>query len=156
MQINEKAVITSLSWRCIVYLAADDGVLRGKVYNSYYNKEFIFEDEYLMLRLLDDLFESLEFPQASFKWRSFENKKPKQIIRRAGSTMNEEISELLKNEKSTFIVNVLYRKNASWQGTITWVEENRIQHFRSAFEMLKLMESAQKKGVVEVVGWDDE
>ncbi len=156
IQNTARAVVTSISSRSIVYLtAADDGILKGQIYNPYYNKAFTFDNEYEMLRGMDDLFESLEFPQACFEWRSFENKKTKQVIRRAEDTMNEDISNLLKNEKTTFVVNVQYRKNATWQGTITWVEENRTQHFRSAFEMLKLMEAAQKDGVTEVISWNE-
>ena len=157
IQNTARATITSISTRSFVYLTAtDDGIMKGQVYNPYYNKAFTFEDEYQMLRVMDDLYESLAFPQACFEWRSFENKKANHTIRKAGTLMDQEISNLVKNEKTTFIVSVQYRKNATWQGTITWVEENRMQHFRSAFEMLKLMEAAQKDGATEVVSWDEE
>lgn len=44
--------------------------------------------------------------------------------------------------KTTFIVRVQYTQNNSWQGTITWNEKNQTQHFRSALEMLHLMDNA--------------
>lgn len=157
IQNAARAAITLISTRNFVYLTtADDGIMKGQVYNPYYDKAFAFEDEYQMICVMDDLYESLAFPQASFEWRSFENKKVNHIIRKAGARMDEEFSKLEKNKKTTFIVSVQYRENATWQGTITWVEENRTQHFRSAFEMLKLMEEAQKDGVTEVVCWDEE
>ncbi len=47
-----------------------------------------------------------------------------------------------KNEEKTFIVTVKSRKNQTWQGTVNWVEEKRIQPFRSALELIRLMDSA--------------
>lgn len=44
--------------------------------------------------------------------------------------------------KGTFTVHIQYRENATWQGEILWVEEKQSSHFRSALEMLKLMDSA--------------
>ena len=42
----------------------------------------------------------------------------------------------------TFIVRVQHRQNSSWQGRITWMEEDRTVQFRSVWEMIKLIESA--------------
>ena len=42
----------------------------------------------------------------------------------------------------TFIVRVQHRQNTSWQGRITWMEEDKTIYFRSVWEMIKLIESA--------------
>ncbi len=42
----------------------------------------------------------------------------------------------------TFIIRVQHRQNSSWQGHVTWMEQNRTIHFRSVWEMIKLIESA--------------
>ncbi len=42
----------------------------------------------------------------------------------------------------TFIVRVQHRQNSSWQGRITWMEENQTLSFRSIWEMVKLIASA--------------
>ena len=47
-----------------------------------------------------------------------------------------------KGKKATFVVQVQYRQNATWQGTVTWLEEGKQSHFRSALELIKLMDSA--------------
>ena len=41
-----------------------------------------------------------------------------------------------------FILNIYNRQNATWQGSVTWVERKEKQQFRSALELLKLIESA--------------
>ena len=52
--------------------------------------------------------------------------------------------------RESFLIQVLDRQNATWQGTVTWTEGKREQPFRSALELLKLMDSVledeKKKG----------
>lgn len=47
-----------------------------------------------------------------------------------------------KMDKATFIINIQYRENATWQGKIVWADKNKTQYFRSALEMMKLIDSA--------------
>lgn len=51
------------------------------------------------------------------------------------------MSEKRKNT-GTFVIKILDRQNATWQGSISWVEEHREQYFRSALELLKLIDGA--------------
>ena len=44
------------------------------------------------------------------------------------------------NSKGTFIVKILNKKNSTWQGSITWVEKQKKQNFRSALEMIKMID----------------
>lgn len=41
----------------------------------------------------------------------------------------------------SFVINVLDNRNHTWQGTITWVESDKKQNFRSALELIELMDS---------------
>ena len=49
-------------------------------------------------------------------------------------------------DAGTFIVRVQQRQNSSWQGRITWVDEDKTVYFRSVFEMMKLIDDALKQG----------
>ncbi|HIQ97443.1 MAG TPA: hypothetical protein IAB26_12895 [Candidatus Limivivens merdigallinarum] len=49
-----------------------------------------------------------------------------------------------RGEKATFLIHVKYRQSATWQGEIAWVERGVKQSFRSALELLKLMDSANE------------
>lgn len=44
--------------------------------------------------------------------------------------------------KGTFVVKVVNTQNATWQGTINWLEGERTEAFRSALELIKLVDSA--------------
>ena len=51
-----------------------------------------------------------------------------------------------RGEKGTFVVHVQYRQNATWQGTVVWADKNKSQQFRSALELMKLIDSALDEG----------
>lgn len=44
-------------------------------------------------------------------------------------------------KEEVFMVQILDRQNTTWQGTITWTESGRKATFRSALELLKLVDS---------------
>uniref|UniRef100_UPI00405709AD hypothetical protein n=1 Tax=Acetatifactor sp. TaxID=1872090 RepID=UPI00405709AD len=46
-----------------------------------------------------------------------------------------------KNTSQSFVIEVKSQENHSWQGTITWVEGKQKEHFRSALEMIRLIDS---------------
>ena len=48
----------------------------------------------------------------------------------------------ITNGNQSFIVTVRSHENATWQGTVQWVEGGEQQNFRSVLELLKLMDSA--------------
>ena len=46
---------------------------------------------------------------------------------------------------STFTIAVLYRRNSSWQGKLTWLETGETERFRSVLELVHLLNSAMTK-----------
>jgi len=52
------------------------------------------------------------------------------------------VRDSIRRRRGTFLLNIYDRQNATWQGTISWVDKNEKQQFRSALELIKLIESA--------------
>ena len=50
--------------------------------------------------------------------------------------------ELARGKAATFEMRVLFRQHASWQGELLWLERDARQSFRSALELITLMDSA--------------
>lgn len=46
-----------------------------------------------------------------------------------------------KSGREAFLVRVLYQENATWQGTVTWVDGKKTYTFRSELELIRLMDS---------------
>ena len=51
-----------------------------------------------------------------------------------------------EGKKATFIVKIEFCQHGTWQGQVTWAEENRTERFRSALELVRLMEEAKASG----------
>jgi len=47
-----------------------------------------------------------------------------------------------KNKEHTFIIDVKSTQNYTWQGTVTWVAEQKKMAFRSTLELIRLLDSA--------------
>ena len=120
-----------------------DGQLRGEFYHSYSESPVVFETAEQMVFHMEELYNSLNFPHPSTNERSFSP------VKKAGAH-NTERDKIMKDEAllskhgdlGTFIVRVQHRQNSSWQGRITWMEQDKTINFRSIWEMIKLIESA--------------
>lgn len=82
---------------------------------------------------MEDLLSDLQMPQSFTAKRSFSA-----VQRPAGDYSIKRSTGGL----ATFNVRVVFRQNASWQGTVRWAETGQEDSFRSALELLFLMHSA--------------
>lgn len=110
----------------------------GTFYNLYYGAEMPFENLTRLLLLMEDLMDELDFPQASVKSKRFgrERKEPERY------SIPDLPPKPAQEALATFKVKVLFRQGASWQGKVEWLEEGMETSFRSALELIKLMDSA--------------
>lgn len=116
----------------------------GRLVNPFEKEPMEFSGVLDMAERMEALFDRLAFPQASFRYRSFrvEKKPQSNHPREVHRYMDEIIFENERGEKATFIVQVQFRQNATWQGTIRWTDKKKVQRFRSTLEMIKLMDDA--------------
>lgn len=59
---------------------------------------------------------------------------------------------------ASFLIQVQFRQNATWQGSIQWLDQKKAQRFRSTLELIQLMDSAldaQTPGEDVLAGWND-
>ena len=116
-----------------------DKNLAGTFYNQYYGEEIPFGNLTRLLLLLEDMMDEMECPQASIRSRRFgtaaKDAERKSLIGGLQMKANQEII-------ATFKVKILFRQGASWQGKVSWCEDGQEVAFRSALELVKLMDSA--------------
>ena len=98
-----------------------------------------------MLLQAEVLYNRWNYPQESVNSRTFQRNRsassPKNT-RKGKPLMNIQKLQEERGKKGTFIVHVQYRQNATWQGQVLWAEKNRREYFRSALELIKLIDSA--------------
>lgn len=112
----------------------EQGVPQGRFYNPYMTEEKSFHSMTHFLQEMDRTLDTMDFPKAFTTTRTFAPIPPQA----AGPPGNETRT----GQKATFNVRILFRQNASWQGSITWLEGKREQSFRSVLELILLMGSA--------------
>ena len=116
-----------------------DQNLQGTFYNRYYGEEIAFGNLTRLLLLMEDMMDQMDCPQASVRSRRF-CKRPKAPER--ASIEQELLPKPNQEAIATFKVKVLFRQGASWQGKLSWTEGEKEESFRSALELVKLMDSA--------------
>ena len=110
--------------------------LKGVLLNSYFEAEQKFESTMDMLLVMETIFDNT-LPQNSFENRSFGKTWSKQ-----GSASDSALDIEADKVIATFNVRVIFRQNASWQGVISRPDKGDDANFRSALEMLFLIDSA--------------
>ena len=112
----------------------ENGVLTGRFFNPYLAKGKEFQSVTQFLLEMEEALDVMDFPRSFTAARTF-----------ASSPRCEPVSvdpENKTGKEATFLIRVLFRQNASWQGSITWLEGKEEQSFRSVLELLLLMDSA--------------
>lgn len=130
---------------------------KGRLYTRYQKEPVYFRNAGELVGILEQFYNWIDYPQSSMVGRSFRDtdqksgrrpdRKERQVV-----VVSMEAMERQNGEKATFVVRIQYRQNATWQGQVTWAEKNKTINFRSALELLKLIDSTAAGGMEE--GWE--
>ena len=115
----------------------------GRLYHSYSREMTPFSNMDEVLFYMEKLYDYLKFPYPTTNTRSF-------LAEPLKKGPGEERIKIMKDEELlsqhwylwSFIIRVQHRQNSSWQGRITWMEQDKTLYFRSIWEMIKLIDSA--------------
>lgn len=108
---------------------------QGFLYNPFYGEEVRFQNLTQLLLVMETIMDGMKFPKDVEKDRCFK-------CHKNGVEMVCIQPQAVQKVIGTFKVKVLFRQGASWQGKLTWVEGKQEIAFRSALELIKLMDSA--------------
>lgn len=123
----------------------NEGEMQGRLYHTYSEEPQKFHNVIDLLKLLGYIFDRYDFPQVSMKPRSYKLQQlpeEKYITEEENNPKPTQYSiSTIRGKCATFWIKVLFRQNATWQGKIKWVEEGNEINFRSALEMIMLLDS---------------
>ena len=120
---------------------SDRGEFSGRLYQCNSEEPWCLKNVVQLLHLMDKLYDCISYPQASTESRSF-IKRDKEPILKLQKKIPQETILKQKGSVATFAIYVQYRQNATWQGDVLWMERGIKQHFYSALELIKLIDSA--------------
>lgn len=112
-----------------------DKHLSGALYCPLLNKAYSFANLVQLLLLMESLMDEAGFPRRGVEQRAFQSTAATTLAR-------SPVSKAVSGTLATFTLNVLFRQNASWQGSIIWNERKLESHFRSVLELITLLDEA--------------
>lgn len=115
----------------------ENRVLNGRISNPYLEEGISFRSTIEFIREMENLMRDLKFPQAYNERREFCTG-PEPTPRDAALVAPAP----KKGRLATFALRIMFRQNASWQGSLVWMNEKREECFRSVRELLLLIDSA--------------
>ena len=127
---------------------AAGGEYRGRLYHYYTDRGVPFQTRFELIAAIDRLCDLLGYPQAAQQPRRFgRGQPPPHPQREVERLMGKDELASQKGRMATFVVHVMHRQNATWQGTVVWAEKDQKASFRSALELIKLMDSAVEESL---------
>ena len=87
----------------------------------------------------------MQFPQPFTSCRSFSHASTLRQTAAGGNGPE-------KGKCATFKVQILFRQNTSWQGSVLWMEKSMDESFRSVLELALLMDGALTQARQEQAG----
>jgi len=112
----------------------------GFIYHSDYKKRIGFKGIMEFLLILEQIMEQMQSTNEEIGYRSFGRESEEEPpFNYAESVLAESTP---KEKATTFILQILFRRNFSWQGKILWLEGEKEENFRSGLELLWIMNSA--------------
>ena len=118
------------------------GNMEGWMYHKYTEGPVGFHTVQDCLLKMDALFDRIGYPQTTVRQRNFKNL-PESMEKEEAVPVSDAAKVLAQSgELVTFVVHVNYRQNATWQGEVVWADTKQRCRFRSALELLKLIDGA--------------
>lgn len=127
---------------CVCIDNMENGEYQGRLFHYYAAEACPFSSGYELLMMVERLCDRLGYPQAAKRLRSFDDTFPPAKKEEVIRLMSKDELSGQKGQMATFVVHVMHRQNATWQGTVVWAEKNQKANFRSAMELMRLMDSA--------------
>ena len=112
----------------------EDRIPSGRIFNPYAPEGRSFSSVMQFLLEMEQILNSMDFPKSFTAARFFATP--------AETAAGPPEADVHTGNKATFALRILFRQNASWQGSVTWLEGRQEQSFRSVLELVLLMDSA--------------
>lgn len=113
--------------------------IKGRIFHRYQKEAIHFEGLIEAFLIIDHFFDELGYPFRGNRYHSFIKE---ERIKKIKGTEERSDEDMLKNSgnQGTFIIRVEQRQHSTWQGKVTWIEEGRTETFRSALELIKMID----------------
>lgn len=121
-----------------IYVCVDsleDNVWCGRLYGFEKKEEMAFHSFVDMILMLNQIQDGFSTSTSHAPFRRF-------LPDTDETSFFPPFETVQPGEKATFLIQILFHENASWQGTVQWFEGKKEENFRSELELIFLMNDA--------------
>ncbi len=152
---ESKQMLFARNLICVCVDSNEDADYQGLIYHQYADEPIPFNGLMDFVAKAEELMDEWDFPQRglaprAFKKSSRENgvgykkvphsdKLPIEILQEQNGVRNVQNK---KGQLGTFVIQVAFRQDATWQGHVIYQEKNEKLDFISALELMKIMDKA--------------
>ncbi|MGI6161634.1 MAG: hypothetical protein ACOYJD_06350 [Christensenellales bacterium] len=156
--MNSERIITARYKEFLLYVEWRPGdEIRGYIRHVATETMRRFESSLGLIKEIESIINRYEMPKQTFQERKWS-----EGIKHAGEAdIMKAVSERddISMKSPEFLITVQFRYNSSWQGSIKWLNSKKERRFRSALELIKLIDEAVEKSGLpaedEMPSWDD-
>lgn len=124
--------------------AVSEGELSGRMYHCYSETAWEFSNIVRLVEYAETLFDHIKFPQASTQTRTFRERTGIKMENWEHVTTTEYIKRQ-RGIRETFLLQVQYRQNTTWQGKVEWIEGQKSWEFLSVLELFKIITNVTER-----------
>ncbi len=119
----------------------DKGTIEGRLYHGYEKEGIPFSGYEKVIRVAEELFNALGFPHMGTGDRDIHGR-TRDYKKEEGMAKVMEDEKLLEQhgDMGTFVIRVQHRQHSSWQGKVTYLDEDKTVYFRSVLELIKIID----------------
>ena len=117
------------------------GTIDGYLYHAYSRAGIPFRGYEEIIKISEELFNALGFPHMGTGDRDIGGQTHR-YQKKEGMSKVMKDEELLERhgDIGTFVIRVQHRQHSSWQGRVTYLEKDQTVYFRSALELIKIID----------------
>lgn len=154
---DSKQMLFAKNLICVCIDDNENADYQGLIYHQYADDPISFSGVAGLILEMENLFDEWDFPQRGLAERKFDKKKEnhsRPVSENADDKLKIEIIsdthgvrnvQNKKGKLGTFVIQVVFRQDASWQGHVIYQEENEKLDFNSALELIKIIDRAVTK-----------
>jgi hypothetical protein len=126
-------------------------MIEGCLFHGYSKEGIPFHNYEEIIKAAENLFNALGFPHMGTGDRDICGR-THTYQKKEGMTRVMKDEDLLQQhgDMGTFVIRVQHRQHSSWQGRVTYLEKDQTVYFRSALELVKIID-----GVLDQAGQSD-
>ncbi len=155
---DSKQMLFARNLICICIEDNKNADYQGLLYHQYADDPIEFNGTADMMMKMEALFDEWDFPQRGLAARRFDKKNRDEYKRKKVNPDDDRLQIEIISEKhgvrnvqnkkgklGTFVVQVVYRQDASWQGHVIYQEANEKMDFASALELVRIIDRSVTK-----------